>query len=572
VTTIPPILVTATDVESGEQWTWTDACPSIEKGLTGDVSATWTYDFVTEQDRLPPRFAHVTIEDTGGVIWTGRIVRRQPPPTDLCTGPCSLTAEGYYTSLRDVRASEDVKYGPMWDGSSLARTPEDAITHAVSQNAPNVTLGTIDVSGFTLPDTESFQGRPPADVVTSMSGFAAGLATPFVGRVRNGVFTWGPLDLGAKYQVLIADGAIIAPTDDAARLFNHVLILWEGPPAEWPETLSYSQIPTQVTLSVNAGAEVKTPAAALQLAQGLYARLNELELGWSWNFTIPAGTAVELIGSGPIHPYRMDCAQVLRVPDFEPETKYGTKHSSPSQMVITSLRWDGQAGQLTGTCGEIRDQTAFVRKVMYASNFSIGSPFAVQPGTVRTVRDAGKITHFGPFLASTGVTTSTDAVTPGPATSPAIITHGIPSIDTKQQTVHPGVLPPAPPPVVFHDGDPTTSGVKFKIITPPVKAISWTLATSGIQSNYTAVVTRRSNGATIATLNLAGSSEKIDQTIGTPSNPNSTIGLVEADDLLIYTVTTPASSTSVSFVSAGVRTVRHYPNYAGNPHPITGGH
>ncbi len=571
MTTLPPLLITARDIESGEQWTWSDACPSIEKGLNGDVSASWTYDFTTEQDRLPPRFAHVTIEDDVDVFWTGRVIRRQPPATDLCSGPCTIVAEGFYGALRDRHDPNPQPYGPTWPGQGTTRgmTPEAAVTDAVSQlGGGSVSVGTIDASGFALPDTESFQGRPPADVISAMNAFSAGLSTPFVGSVRNGIFNWGPLDLAAKYQVLVADGAILAPMDDATRLYNHVLVLWgTGQYAEYPPTLSYTKIPTQVTLAVNAGAEVKTPAAALQLAQGLYAKLNELELGWSWNFTIPMGTSLEEIGSGPIYPWRMDAGFVLRVPDFEPWTRYGTKHTSPEEMVVTSLRWDGQQQQLTGTCGEIRDPSQFVKKVMFASNFSIGSPFATQPGTVRQVRDAGKISHFGPFL-STATATSSDAVTPGPSTAPAAIVPGIPAIESKYGTLHPRDLPPQPPAVVFHDADPMTSGVKMKIIVPPLRATKWTGAATGV-TNYVATVTRRSNGAVIATINMAGSSEKLDQAIGSTA-VSSTIGVVEKDDLLILTVTTPASADTITFVDSGVRTVRYYPGYSGNQSPITG--
>lgn len=450
MTTLPTVLLTARDIESGEQWTWADACPSLEKGLSGDGSITWTDDNFTQfVNRLPPRFAHIEAEDDQGVIQTARLLRRQPPPTDLCTGPVSYSAEGYAGSLRDKHDTNATPYGPVWTGTSRGMTPEAMVTDAVSQLAPSVTLGTVGVSGFTLPDTESFQGRGPADIVAAASAFGAGLSTPFVSRVRNGIFTWGPLDLAPKYETLVADGAILAPTDDASRLYNHVLVLWgNGQYAEWPGTLSYSQIPTQVTLSVNAGAEVKTPAAALQLAQGLYAKLSELEMGWSWNFTIPMGTAVSLVGGGPIYPYRMDCAQVLRVQDFDPENRYGAKHASPEQLVITSMHWDGQNQQLTGTCGEIRDPSQFVRKVMYASNFSIATPFATHPGTVRQVRDAGKITTFGPFLGST--TTSTGAVAVGPTSSPAPIDYAIPPIASEYKQML--ITNEAPKPIKIEKG------------------------------------------------------------------------------------------------------------------------
>ena len=565
------LFIRVTDTQTLEQWVFDPAnghCPVLEKGMTGDGAMTWTAEFTQFQDRRPPRFALVEAIDDQGLVQTGRLVRFAPPGTDLCTGPCNYMAEGFAAAGRDRKDTDPRPYGPVYTGTTRGLTPEAAVTDAVAR-WNGVSIGTVSPSGFTLPDTESFQGRSPMDVANAMAQFGAGLATPFVWSVKKGLFTWGPLSLGARYQTLIADDAIIVPTDDASRLYDHVIVLWgQGQYAEYPTTLSYAQIPTQVTLSVNAGAEVKTPAAALQLAQGLYARLNELELGWSWNFTIPGDTAVELIGSGPINPWRVEAASVLRVPDFEPVNRYGEKHPSPSQLVITSLRWDGNANQLTGTCGEIRDPSQFVKQVMYASNFSISSPFSTKPNIMRTVRDAGKITYFGPFI-STATATSTNAVAPGPATLPARIDHGIPAIDTKHRTLHPSDLPPIPPVLVFHDASPTSSGIKMKMIVPPLKTTKWTLATPGAQSNYRMVVTRRSNGATIADMDLAGSSEKIDQAIGSTA-VNSTVGVIEKDDLLIWTVVTPAASSGITFVDSGIRTVRFYPDYAGSQAPMTG--
>jgi hypothetical protein len=558
------LLITVSDIQTGEQWSFQDdgACPTLEKGMTGDGGITWSADFQSFTDRLPPRHAHVVVTDDLGIVQTGRLVRRTPPGTDICDGPAQYGAEGYAASLGDRKHSEPTTYGPTWESFSfISLFPEGAVSHSVSQLGSNVSIGTISPSGFTMSNTESYQGRTAQDTANAMASMGAGLSTPFVWSVRKGVFNWGPVDLAPRYQTSVADGATFTATDDASRLYTRVIVLWgAGQSAVWPGVVTYGQLPTIVDLVVNAGAEIKTPAGALQLAQGLYGRLGELELGWSWNFSIPGTTAIE----------RMDAGYILRVPDLDATNRWGTKHPCPDELLVTSCRWDGNSGMLTGTCGEIRDPSHFVKQVMYGQTPSAPALFGSKPNEVRRVRDAGKIEVFGPYVAESS---ATGAVRPSlyPTSSPAPIDYKIPAVDTKQDTQHPVTLPPMPPPVVFHDGDPTTSGVKTKFITAPVKALSWTLTTSGIQSDYRATLTRRSNGAVIATLDLAGTSEKIDQVIGFPTNQDSTIGLVETDDILIYTVTTPASSTSMTFVAAGVRNVRHFPGYAGNAHPITGG-
>ncbi len=585
------LVITARDIETGEQWSWQDdgGCPTLEKTMAGDGSITWSYDFTNGVDRLPPRHAHVEVLDGDGVIQTARLVRRQPPASDQCTAPCQLAAEGYAAALAGRKFGGGtqitpslmvgpVAFGPVWTGTSLGIHPEDAVTYAVSQLGAPVEVGIVDESGFQLPDTENFQGRSAQDVANAMANFGAGLATPFVWLVKKGVFTWGPIDLAPRYEVLVANGAVITPTDDASRLYTRVIVIWQGNQAAiWPETISYEHLPSIVDLCVNAGAEVKTPAAALQLAQGLYARLGELELGWSWNITIPGTTAIEWIGHGPIAPWRLDASAMLRVPDLDPITRWGNKHPSPEALIITSLRYDGTANQLTGTCGEIRDPSQFVRKVMFSGGAAMAPPFRSTPGTVRQIKDAGKISTFGPFLSTS--TGTPGALAPGPATSPAIIDYKTPAVVSQYN--QPPISHEAPKPIKIEkgiQGDLATAtglldtGMVWSDV-PPCEIDTWYLGatpkgsmtlevykaaanTGGFQTDSSGDLVQ---GSLVLTASLSGqkfASHRFSTSTGTSTNSKPR---VEEQSVFLYKLTNISSSTGWQITMNGNRIVPGHP-------------
>lgn len=574
------LFVWARDIETGEQWTFQDAsqCPVLDKGLTGDGTITQVYEFTQFKDRRPPRFAHVEAVDNQGVVQTGRLVRWQPPGTDLCSGPCTLTAEGYGAALNDVKNSDSWKYGPVWTGTSHGLTPEAAIDEAVSRlGAGLVTVEHLDTTSFVLPDTEDFQGRAAIDVVNTMSGFAAGLATPIMWSVRSGRFRWEALDLGARYQTTIADGAVITPADDASRIYTDVLVIGNGFSASWPTTISYTQLPSRVTLVVNAGSEVKTPAAALQLAQGLYGRLSELELGWSWNFTIPGQTAVDLVGTGPISPWRMESARVLRVPDFEGGNRYGTKHGPPNQMLVTSARWDGNANQLTGSCGEIRDPSAFVRRVLSAGTPSVIPLYQAKPGEMRAIRDAGKIETYGPRLSTS--TSDPRALTPGASTSPALVDPRIPSVVSEYN--QPPISHESPKPIKVEKGAQDSSGFTTGLLdtgrywsdVPPCEIDTWYLSASPSGSLSLEVYTASTNssgfqtdasgdlvpGTLVLTATLSGAKFGLHRFSTSTSPSTNSKPRITAQSIFLYKLTSISNSTAFQITMNGNRIVPNHP-------------
>lgn len=424
------LLIHATDTETGEQWSFQDAadCPTVEKLMTGDGPVTWTYPFTQFRDRLPPRHAHVRVEDNDGLVQTARIVRRAPPATDLCEGPCSITAEGYAASLSDRKLAASTYFGPVWTGLSLAHTPEDVVVYAVTQLGEHVSYAEIGSTDLQLSDTEDFQGKTAQDIINSMTAVGAGLATPFAWSVKNGIFRWGPIDLAPRYQVMCADGAVVTPVDDASKLYSRVVVIYgKNQTVSFPNTISYSQIPTIVDLVVNASYEITSEAMALSLAQGLYARLSELELGWSATITIPGTTAIEWIGHGPIAPWRVPAQAAIRIPDLEPGARSGSKHAMRDVQLMTQCRWDGPQNQLVVSCGEIRNPSDFIRRIIARSNANAVTSLYT-PGLSVPQKAVEKIFDNGPGLPDPG-TDETGAPLPTPirqATVPLSSEHNQP--------------------------------------------------------------------------------------------------------------------------------------------------
>lgn len=568
------------DALTGQTWeyppTLTACAIQLEKLVNGDGSVGWTLQSFTQfTDTLPSDHAVVYVEDDLGEIQRARLIHADPPDTSLCTGPARFTAEGDGARLGDQKFDADVAFGPQFPGgpSTVATTPEAMVEYAISQNVPLVSIQPTVVTGYTLPGMESVLGRTAHDVVNTAIATSAGSATPHYWSVKKGVFRYQTLDLAARYEVSIAGGAICAPKRDATRKYNRVIVMWgQDQVVTYPDTLSYVRIPTQVDLIVNAGSELYTEAAALRLAAALYAKLEVLELGWTWTVTVPGTTQIQKLFPGDTGPlsrhYRMDAGYFLRIPDLDPIGRYGPKHPSPTQLLMTHVRWSGERNETVITCGEMRDPSertvAVVRDIMYRATSPVVHALQT-PGLNIARPNANKLNAVGQQSA----TATADLTTSGGAAIPQPIRAGTVQQAAKQRTVDPSALPPLPPLQQFQDGTPDTSGVKTKIGVPPMKVLSWSALTSGIQSDYAGTWTRRSNGAVVASFNLAGSSEKVNQAVGS-TTVNSTIGVIETDDFLIYTVTTPASSTAVTFVTNTLRCVRHFEGYLVNPHPRTG--
>lgn len=584
------LVLTARDIQTGEVWTFRPGdggmgCPTLEKVWTGDGPITWTYNYRAGIDRMPPRHAHVIIEVEGeeSAPQMGRVVKKAPPDSSLCEGPCTITTEGYISSLSDQGIPGEVSlldaqgnpapehrsvfFGPVWEGSPLGLTPEAAINYAV-RFAPHVGIGPVDSSGFLLTDTEDYLGRPPMDVVNAMTAMAAGFATPFAPSVRNGVFEWGPLDLGARYQVLCADGAVVTPTDDATRLYSRVMVIWgKGQVETYPEVIVYDQIPTIVDLVVNAGTEVRSKAAAQQLAAGLYSRVRSLELGWSCTINIPEGTPI-LEDGVEINPLFVQTQKMIRVADLAEH--YDPAEGIPNIHLITGATWRGdeKGTGLTLRCGEVRDPRAIVRATMSAGSRTVWA--VQQPGLSQPTRDANKLKLLGP--------PSVEVPTAG---KPAQIDHVIPAADTKQQTLDPTVVPPQPPDFGFQINDADLAGTKGITWVQPERLIQYSIAASKV---CTVTVTGRlvSSGQLILTLQLVAQQQKLNQAITssisplvTGSGPTATFADITARDGIKWEVTVadPAmesTDTEAHWVSVGIGSVRYFPGYK-SVAPVTGG-
>lgn len=400
------ILIHVRDTQSGRTWDFRgdDGCPTIEQAVEGELSAQWTYVFTQGKDVLPPRHASVEIIDNNGTFFLGRVVRRQPPSSDQCVGPCTIAGEGMIANLQDQKGQTSLEFGPLPSPDvAVALTPEDAVAYAAGQLVPGLNINSVNLAqtGFVLNDSENFVGRTAGDVCRTMAAVGASLVTPIMTSVRNGTLYWLPLDLAPRFETLISDGAIVEPSDDAGRLYSRVIVIYGRNQTEvWPETISYQHLPTVVDLVVNAGSEVGNPAGALRLAQALYGRLDAMELGWSWTVRIPGGVKVAAVGSSPMKPWRVTAGQFLRVPDLDAPGRYGANHASPNELLITRATWNGPTNELVLSCGEIRDQTSFVRKVMSQAS-ARGVVASTKLSNMSTfTRDMNKAPLVGPRLST----------------------------------------------------------------------------------------------------------------------------------------------------------------------------
>lgn len=577
------------DIQTGRQWAFVPgdggaSCPVLEKQLTGDGPVSWSYSFTQYQDVLPPRFAHVDVLDDQGLVQTARVVLSTPPSTADCSGTASITARGYNEALADRKFSASTIFGPRWqwqidaENPTIGITADDAIRYAVSQLGGSV--GEVAV-GPTIDVSEDFIGHPAMDVVNTMSACRGGLATPYVWSVKRGVFTWGPLDLGARYQVQIGDGVTFAPTDDASHLYNRVIVIYRSNHSVvYPAVGNYEKIPTTVDLVVNAGAEINDRASAQSLAESLYGKLQTLELGWTGELTIDGDAPIEALGAGYIYPWRVETQKMMRMAGLDAAARYG--RNIPGEMLVSNARWDGPNNSQVLSLGELRDPSKVSRLIYETIERGNSKPWVAYayPGLNIPKPDMDKLKSVPP-IPTENVAADDGGVGVAPHPLPASQTgYGIPAVDHKQETVDPTAVPPHPPEIAFQINDADLAGVKGISWVQPVRLTQYSISAS---ASCTVTVTGRlvSTNALLITLQLVAQSQKLNQTITPAISPLVTIGAhptfadIVARDGIKWEVTVAdaaleSTETESHYVSIGIGSVRYFPGYA-NSAPVAGG-
>jgi hypothetical protein len=554
------------------------SCPRIERQMTGDGPVEWTYPFVAP---MPWRHAHVSIADDLGEFHTARVVLRTPPDTACTTENATIVARGYNESLAgDRKFDVSTAYGPVYEALvvtapdhpqisqvvTLAGTTNEAVTHAVSQLGSSVSVGAVTGTGFDLTETENFIGRPALDVIQMATARGGGLATPYTWYVRKGIFTYRPLDTAARYAVTIGDGVNFRPSDDASKIYTRVIVIYgKNDAVTYPAVIDYTHLPSIVDLVVNAGTEVKTQADALQLAQGLYARLQTFELGWAGQLIIQPDAEILELGL-PINPWRVNGAQFMRMVNLNPMSRYG--ESIPSEMLITKVSYDGPNGGVTTIdLGEIRDVSgrtaSLIRKTLFAVNSrSIWSQMEHNLST--PLRDNDKARTVGPDIA----TSTTDLTDASGNPVPPPIDHGLVAVSPEQETVHPDVETPKPVTIAivcgfWHGTD--ASGVALtppfrepSVPIPPMQIDRWEMETDAA-ATVTYKLYRKSTGALMTTVNLAGTTEN-SSTLTPASNP--ALRIVTKDSV-IPELTVADDSATIHWCVIRLWGSRLFPGYKG---------
>lgn len=338
-------------------------CPEFEDvSPGGDGPFTVVYKHF-EGDTVPPGKALVQIMDDVGPVQEGRIARRDLHDLSQCDGPVSLVVEGWSAHLQDGKFDESTKFGilpgPLNSNTiqvSISRTPEGAISYTIGKLCPEFsTAGApqLATTGFQMVQTKDFAGQPALDVVQYMSAVFQGSGTPILHHVRNRQFFWKPMDLAPKYVTSLANGAKVKPVHDAVKLYDRVVIVWGGGNVtKAPETLPQG-IRNPVDLVINMSAEVRNIGEARQVADGLYARLQSIDISWACEVSIPYATAVEEIGVGEMdRPWRIYSGNMIRIEDMNSEQKFGEFVSiSPEQWIV---RRKVTKSGIVLTCGDLR--------------------------------------------------------------------------------------------------------------------------------------------------------------------------------------------------------------------------
>lgn len=415
------------------------SCPNLSKVWHGDGQISWTFDWRSGSDQLPPRFANVEAHDNLGLVQTGRVTQRTPPSTADCGGTAMYVAAGLAEALGDRVFTTETVYGPRWpDGPQvIAQHPDDAVSHALGQGGGGY-VSAFDITETTieLADSEDFIGRRIRDAINAMTAQAGILTSPFVWQVKNGLFTWKPLATEARFQTQIAQGAEVVAQDDTSGLYTDVVVIYgNNQIVTHPETIVYSELPTQVTLVVNATYEIGTISEARRLAELLYARLQTLELGWSTTIKIPFGTPVEQLGIGAIRPWRVPAAAVIRIPDLDPVGRWGSHAATLSdEQLIIEASWNGTDNTLMLRTGEVRRAEDQVRRIMAAGGGSRVIWSLQTDGLYLPTRDGDRTPLVGPAL-------TTEAGTSG---EPAPISYGAPAFSKEHEVILPEVQPAMP--------------------------------------------------------------------------------------------------------------------------------
>jgi hypothetical protein len=557
------------------------SCPTLEKFLTGDGPVSFQYTLPRDSAGIPTeplfrRHAHVRVEDGATLIQSARIIHRDLPSSDSCAGPTQIRCQGYYDRLGDRKFAASTVYGPVYDGTSLADTPEEAIVHAVT----SIGGATIPVppaaTGYLIQDDDDYAGRPAVDVVRAMSAYTNNLVTPFIGAVRNEEFTWQAVNLSFRYQVSLGNGVRLTPRDDATRLYTRVVVLFGAdavngsgrvPPriVTYPPTIDYTKLPTLVDLVVNAGVEIRDLPSAQRLAEGMYGRMSALELGWTARLEI-ALSATVMEGLSPVALERVQAGSYIRLADFDPEEMYGDP-DIPTDHLITHATWNGENLMLElGDMREAADMARMVRQSMYeGSNRILHAMQAISTAT----RDANKTRLIGdPTPDDDSQTTAEDGTTP----TPNRVDHGIPTVDTKQNTVDPTALPPQPPEVNV-SFDPAVTGEQITTWHPPTIFTRYSLRASRA-CTVTVQGTRVSDSVLMFTFSLAAQQQILNQAITTTQSPLVTgpgiYATMVARDGIRWSVTVAdTAAPAVTYLSLGIENHRYYPGYL-RKNPITG--
>lgn len=590
--TCTELTIRVTNADGQQSFTCARTTPTlVDRADGGDGPITFAFDMTYGDDIPLDRFAHVDVSDEDGQIQTGFINNRSLPDLAGYEGQAKYIALGYGSALGRRRFNASTKIGPLWpnvpsqslDGTEIPNVTPIATTAHAAVDYAVASLGgghvyPHDVGfGPDLLQTQEYLGRSAQDVVNDMSALSLWLSTPFKFQVHGWQLTWRAVDLAARYQVDVKRCTAMA-TDDCGKLYNHVIIIWgKYQTAEWPEVLDYRDIPDQVDLCVNAANEIHDYATALSLAQGLYSRIREMELGWSVTLTVPHETAIEEMGVGPIeNGYRCRAAKGIRLVNLP--TGLG-RNPVPERMFVHERTWDGPGGgNTTLILGDPRDQAAAIRQTMHAAGGSRMIISMAQPGLSTPVRNLYDTMVGPPLPLAASISVGSGG---GSTALPPPQDHGVPLVDTKQDTVAPEALPPQPPAVPFQINDADTTGKKGASFIQPMRITHYSLVAS--KACTVTINVYRGDGTLILTLKLEASASKIDQAITHVESP-----LVHEDtpptyldivdkDTLVYEVSVadavnmaPESNGSANWVSIGLYSHRYYPNYSGNVAPITG--
>jgi hypothetical protein len=220
-----------------------------------------------------------------------------------------------------------------------------------------------------------------------------------------------------------------------------------------------------------------------------------------------------------------------------------------------------------GDMREAADLTRMVRQSMYeGGNKILHAMQAVSEAT----REANKTRLVG---AATRDDLSQTMDENGTTPTPNRLDHGIPSIDTKQNTIDPTALPPLPPEATF-SLSPDVLGEQLTTWHPPTIFTRYSMRASRA-TTVTVEGRRVSDNVLMFTFALAAQQQKLNQNITNVESPFATgpgqYATIFARDGIKWSVTVAdTAAPTVTYLSIGIENYRYYPGYL-NKRPITGG-